>query len=68
MSLTTVAWSFTNLAGLVVGVLADIAGERAVLIGVGLTLSIAAALLGLWSRTSEGPPISEQGDLNRAAS
>jgi MFS family permease len=57
MSLTTVAWSFTNLLGLVVGILADLSSERAVLVAVGACVSLAALLLAAWSRRPETSPV-----------
>ena len=53
MSLTTVAWSLTNLLGLFVGIFADVFSERAVLIGVGACVCSASVLLTLWSRRPE---------------
>ena len=53
MSLTTVAWSLTNLLGLFVGIAADVVSERAVLVAVGISVSTAAVLLTLWSRRPE---------------
>jgi MFS family permease len=53
MSLTTIAWSLTNLLGLFVGIFADIFSERMVLVGVGISVSTAALLIMLWSRRPE---------------
>jgi MFS family permease len=50
VSITMLAWSFTNLTGLLVGAMADVTSERAVLIGVGLVLAAIVVLLALWSR------------------
>jgi MFS family permease len=47
-ALMNLAWSLTNLAGLPIGLIADAAGERATLAGVGVTLCALAALLLLW--------------------
>jgi MFS family permease len=50
MSLTTVAWSLTNMFGLVAGILADLSSERIVLAGTGLSVVAVALVLALWSR------------------
>ena len=50
MAITSIGWSFTNLASLVVGVSADLAGERAVLVAIGLSLALASLLLAFWTR------------------
>jgi MFS family permease len=50
MSLTTVAWSLTNMLGLVAGILADLSSERIVLAGTGMSVVIVALVLALWSR------------------
>ncbi len=47
-ALMNFAWSVTNLVGLPVGIMADAAGERATLIGVGCALCLLAAVLALW--------------------
>jgi hypothetical protein len=48
MSLMMMAWSFNGLIGLPIGVLADAAGERAVLVGMGVSVCAIFALLSLW--------------------
>jgi MFS family permease len=48
MSLMMMAWSFNGLIGLPIGVLADAAGERAVLVGMGVCVCAIFALLSLW--------------------
>lgn len=53
MSLTTVAWSLTNLLGLGVGILADAVTERTTLIIVGGAVCAASVLLTLWTRRPE---------------
>ena len=50
ISISMMAWSLTNLAGLLAGALADITGERAVLSGSGVVLCALTLLLLLWRR------------------
>ncbi|HEY7270507.1 MAG TPA: MFS transporter [Dehalococcoidia bacterium] len=47
-ALLNIAWSLTNLAGLPVGIVADAAGERGTLLGVGFGLVALAMLLAAW--------------------
>ena len=56
MAITSVGWSLTNLSSLIVGVSADLAGERAVLVFIGLALVVAALLLALWTRPRQPKP------------
>ncbi|HLF71934.1 MAG TPA: MFS transporter [Dehalococcoidia bacterium] len=51
VSITMLAWSFTNLLGLLVGAVADLTSERAVLVGVGLALAGIVVVMALWSRS-----------------
>ena len=53
MSLTTVAWSLTNLLGLGVGIMADAFDTRTTLIAVGCAVCVASVLLTLWTRRPE---------------
>ena len=51
-ALMSVAWSLTSLMGLPVGFLADAAGERWTLGGIGLTLCALAMALAVWDRVA----------------
>ncbi len=48
MSLMMLAWSFNGLIGLPLGMLADAAGERTVLISMGAGVCLVVALLAIW--------------------
>jgi MFS family permease len=48
MSLMMMAWSFNGLIGLPVGLMADMAGERAVLVLMGVGVCAASGLMALW--------------------
>lgn len=48
MSLMMLAWSFNGLIGLPLGMLADAAGERTVLISMGAGVCVVVALLAFW--------------------
>jgi predicted MFS family arabinose efflux permease len=63
-ALMNLAWSFTNLAGLPVGLIADAAGERATLAGIGVTLCALATLLLLWG---DGPGDKEAAEARVSA-
>jgi MFS family permease len=54
-ALTSGGWSLTNLVGLAVGALADVIGERSVLVLAGLLLAVVTLLLSAWTRTSSKP-------------
>ena len=51
MAITSIGWSLTNLSSLFVGLSADLAGERVVLVFIGLALVLASLLLAFWTRT-----------------
>jgi MFS family permease len=48
MSLMMLAWSFNGLIGLPIGFIADAVGERTVLVGMGVGVSVTVGLLSLW--------------------
>jgi MFS family permease len=56
MGFMFMAWGFTNLAALPVGILADAFGERTVIAGMGVLLCIATAFFALWGRTLKNDP------------
>jgi hypothetical protein len=56
MGFMFIAWGLTNLAGLPVGALADVVGERSVLVGLGGMLCIATAGFVLWARAVPEEP------------
>ena len=49
IGLVFLAWGLNAVVGLPIGALADIAGERAVMIGFGIALMIVSAVLALWA-------------------
>jgi predicted MFS family arabinose efflux permease len=49
MSLMMMAWSFNGLIALPIGILADAAGERAVLVAMGTGVCVICAVLTIWS-------------------
>lgn len=49
MGFMFIAWGLTNLAGLPVGILADIFGERSVIVGMGVLLCAATGVFVLWT-------------------
>lgn len=53
MGFMFIAWGFTNLAGLPVGYLADVFGERALIVAMGVILCLASILFVLWGRRIE---------------
>jgi predicted MFS family arabinose efflux permease len=57
MSLMMLAWSFNGLISLPIGYLADVAGERAVLVAMGAGVCVIVVLLALWrTRLPEPAP------------
>jgi MFS family permease len=48
MSLMMMAWSFNGLIGLPIGILADVSGERSVLVGMGVAVCVVTAGLAVW--------------------
>ncbi len=56
MAITSIGWSLTNLSSLIVGLSADLASERAVLVFIGLALVLASMLLAFWTRTRQPKP------------
>jgi predicted MFS family arabinose efflux permease len=50
VSLMFLAWGMMSLASLPIGFLGDLAGERAVLAGLGVALCVIVLLLALWER------------------
>ncbi|HXH21522.1 MAG TPA: MFS transporter [Dehalococcoidia bacterium] len=70
-ALMNLAWSLTNLAGLPVGLIADAAGERTTLAGIGTTLCALALLLLAWgggasARKPVGPWAGRDEEVARA--
>jgi predicted MFS family arabinose efflux permease len=55
MSLMMLAWGFSGIAALPVGVLADAIGERGTLIVMGTSVCAAVGVLTLWSARLGGP-------------
>ena len=53
MGFMFIAWGFTNLAGLPIGLLADEFGERPVIVGMGVLLCLATAIFVFWERRIE---------------
>jgi MFS family permease len=53
MGFMFIAWGFTNLAGLPIGLLADAFGERTVIAGMGALLCFFTGVFVLWERTIE---------------
>jgi MFS family permease len=49
MSLMMLAWGFSGIAGLPVGILADAVGERPTLVGMGIGVCVVVALVVSWS-------------------
>lgn len=55
MSLMMMAWSFNGLIALPIGVFADVAGERTLLVSMGVAVCVAVALLALWRMRMPAP-------------
>jgi predicted MFS family arabinose efflux permease len=55
IALTNLGWAMNNLVGLVLGVIADLTGERAALFGVGIVLAVAAVGLAIWAKAPDTP-------------
>jgi MFS family permease len=53
VSLMFLAWGIMSLMSLPIGVLADVTGERAVMMGLGVVLCVVVVLLALWGRRIE---------------
>jgi predicted MFS family arabinose efflux permease len=55
VALTNLGWAMNNLVGLVLGVIADVSGERAALFGVGVVLAVASVGIARWARAPDTP-------------
>jgi predicted MFS family arabinose efflux permease len=55
MSLMMMAWSFNGLIGLPLGMLADISGERSVLVLMGAGVCVVIGMLALWRSRLPAP-------------